>query len=548
MYQAFKRTGIACALTLAGLVGIQTAQAEEKAIEVAASTAIVADWVKAVGGDHVEVHTLIESGSDPHTYQPSPKDVAKLQKQAAIFLIGHGLEQPLEAVLDGYKGPKVAIAEEIAEHDDDHDDHGHEKHDDHGHHGQKHDDHGHEKHEDHGHEKTTKITKDMITQSMMTMKEHAHGGGGIEWAGAFTLEAGSYVWSFEKVDGAYADPAMKMAFIASSGDHPIEAVELKAAELFKAEGKAIKAGGTLSAGTLFSVQFAADKDITTFQVDIAEKGTYVFFCEHMPYEFEATQHFFKTAKGDDVEPVAEVPEGGHEHGHDDHGHDDHGHDKHDDHDDHGHDDHHGHHHGEHDPHIWLDVQKARAAIHLIEEELSKLHPEDAKVFAENAEQYEAKLDELEGWIKASVATIPEANRILITGHNAFGHFAEAYGFRNLGSINPSGTTAHISPDPKHLSELAKAAKAAKVPAVFPETGHSPRLIKALAREAGITVAPALTVDNLGEGEAGTYLGFMHQNTEIIVEALGGKLVEGDHEDHDEHKHDDHDHDHKHHDH
>ena len=206
---------------------------------------------------------------------------------------------------------------------------------------------------------------------------------------AFTLEAGSYVWSFEKVDGAYADPAMKMALIAGSGDHPIEAVELKAAELFKAEGKALTAGGTLSAGTLFSLQFAADKDMTTFQVDIAEKGTYVFFCEHMPYEFEATQHFFKTAKGDDVEAVAEVPEGGYDHGHDEHGHDDH----------------HGHDHGEHDPHIWLNVQKARAAIHLIEEELSKLHPEDAKLFEENAEKYEAKLDELEGWIKASVATI-----------------------------------------------------------------------------------------------------------------------------------------------
>ena len=181
MYQALKRSSTVCALSLAALVGIQSAQAEEKPIEVAASTAIVADWVKAVGGDHVEVHTLIESGSDPHTYQPSPKDVAKLQKQAAIFLIGHGLEQPLEAVLDGYKGPKVAIAEELAEHDDDHDDHGHEKHDEHGHedHGhEKHDDHGHEKHDDHADMKTmttmdmksTMITKGMTTQSMMTTK------------------------------------------------------------------------------------------------------------------------------------------------------------------------------------------------------------------------------------------------------------------------------------------------------------------------------------------------------------------------------------------
>jgi zinc/manganese transport system substrate-binding protein len=440
--------------------------------------------VKAVGGDHVEVHTLIGSGSDPHTYQPSPKDVAKLHKQEAVFLVGHGLEQPLEAVLKGYKGKTLALAEALEGEEGKHDDH--DEHEGHGHDEDKEEHDNHKRH-DHG--------------------EHDEHGAAIEWAGAFSLEAGSYTWSFAKVQGEYADPAMKMLYLPSKGEHPIEVVEAEAGKLFAGEAADLAVDGTLSAGALASLQFDASSDSSIFNIVIAEKGTYVFFAEHMPYEFEADEHFFKTAAGADVEPIAEEPESGHDH-------------------------HHGHDHGEHDPHIWLNVQKALAAIHLIEEQLSALHPEDAKLFSKNAEAYEKELKELEHWIKESVETIPEAHRIVITGHDAFGHYAKAYGFRNLGSLNPSMSTAHISPGPKHLGKLGKLAKAARVPAVFPETGHSPKLIQALAREAGIAVAPALTVDNLGSGEASTYLGFMRHNTEIIVEALGGKVSEDHDHDHD----------------
>ena len=185
-----------------------------------------------------------------------------------------------------------------------------------------------------------------------------------------------------------------------------------------------------------------------------------------------------------------------------------------------------------------------AAVHLIKEHLSELHPENADLFEKNAKFYTTELAELHQWIKTQINTVPEPQRILITGHNAFLHYGAAYGLRNLGSLNPNMSTAHISPDPKHLSELASAARQAKVPALFPEVGHSPKLIKALAREAGINVAPALTVGNLGpeQGETGTYLGLMQLNTEIIVTALGGKTAEA----HEDHKHDhDHEHDHKH---
>ena len=317
---------------------------------------------------HVEVTTLIGRGGDPHVYQPSPRDVARLQEQAAVFYIGHGLEQPLEAVLKGYRGKTFALAEIISgEAEGDHDDHGHEGHD-HDHHGHEHDDHG----QDHG--------------------------GPIEWAGAFTLEVGSYTWSFAKVDGDYADPAMKMIALPGSGSDPIESAEKKAAKLFKKGGQPLAPGGQFTGGIVHKLFFDEDSEKTVFKIEVTEAGTYVFFTEHFPYEFEADEHFFKTADGKDVEPIAEEPEGGHGHGHHHdqdehkghdhagHGHDDHddhaghGHDDHDDHAGHGHDDHAGHHHGEHDPHIWLDVAQARKAIAIIAEELSEMHPDHAAEF------------------------------------------------------------------------------------------------------------------------------------------------------------------------
>ena len=85
---------------------------------------------------------------------------------------------------------------------------------------------------------TTTSTKVTTMMTTATYHDHAHEdhGGPIEWAGAFTLDVGNYVWSFAKVDGAYADPAMKMLALPASGKHPIESTEVQAAKLFKKGG------------------------------------------------------------------------------------------------------------------------------------------------------------------------------------------------------------------------------------------------------------------------------------------------------------------------
>lgn len=69
-------------------------------LPVVATTSIVADVVKQVGGDAVEVKTLLPLGSDPHSYQPAPQDMAAVADAKIIFANGAGLEAFLQPLID----------------------------------------------------------------------------------------------------------------------------------------------------------------------------------------------------------------------------------------------------------------------------------------------------------------------------------------------------------------------------------------------------------------------------------------------------------------
>ena len=61
-------------------------------IQVVTTSIIVADWVENVGGDHVEVFSLLPVGGDPHTFQPGARDVARIADADIVLSIGLGLE------------------------------------------------------------------------------------------------------------------------------------------------------------------------------------------------------------------------------------------------------------------------------------------------------------------------------------------------------------------------------------------------------------------------------------------------------------------------
>jgi len=69
-------------------------------LNVVATTSIVGDVVRQVGGDLVNVNILLPIGSDPHSYQPSPQDVAKISEATLVFANGAGLEEFLQNLIE----------------------------------------------------------------------------------------------------------------------------------------------------------------------------------------------------------------------------------------------------------------------------------------------------------------------------------------------------------------------------------------------------------------------------------------------------------------
>lgn len=79
-------------------------------LKVVATTSIVADIVRQVGGDTVEVTTLIPLGMDIHTYQPSPQDIAKVAEADLVFENGLGLEQFIDTLVQNAGGKAVLVS------------------------------------------------------------------------------------------------------------------------------------------------------------------------------------------------------------------------------------------------------------------------------------------------------------------------------------------------------------------------------------------------------------------------------------------------------
>lgn len=132
---------------------LSAAVAQAADIKAVATFTVLADVVSEVGGDRVEVSSLIGPNGDPHAYEPTPNDVRRVRDADVVFMSGLGLEGWMDRLIatSGFKGKPVVVSEHIhtREMEEEGHEHGHdENHDDEGHdHGHDADDHGHDDHE-----------------------------------------------------------------------------------------------------------------------------------------------------------------------------------------------------------------------------------------------------------------------------------------------------------------------------------------------------------------------------------------------------------------
>jgi manganese/iron transport system substrate-binding protein len=178
-----------------------------------------------------------------------------------------------------------------------------------------------------------------------------------------------------------------------------------------------------------------------------------------------------------------------------------------------------------DPHVWGSAANVISMVKAIRDSLIELSPEDKNKFVENAKRLTDELQQLHIWINQEIKTIPLDKRKLITTHDAFQYYGNAYKIAISGTL--IGISTEEQPSAQTVKKLVESIKKIGVPAIFAETTINPALIKTVAEEAGVKLAPTpLFSDSIGaKGSNGdTYIKMMVANTRAIVEALGGKYT------------------------
>lgn len=167
----------------------------------------------------------------------------------------------------------------------------------------------------------------------------------------------------------------------------------------------------------------------------------------------------------------------------------------------------GHDHGAVDPHFWLDPTRLAAVGEAIADRLAQADPAGAAAYRANAAAFTAQLTTLDAEVETGLATC--TNRDLVTGHSAFGYFAERYGFTQ----EPiSGLSPDLEPRASDLAHVVEFVREHDVRTIYAETIASPLITQALARETGARVAVLDTVEGISdESAADNYPGVMRAN-------------------------------------
>ncbi len=180
--------------------------------------------------------------------------------------------------------------------------------------------------------------------------------------------------------------------------------------------------------------------------------------------------------------------------------------------------HEGDNHGGADPHAWQSVANTKIYVANIRDGLIAADPAGRTTYKANAEAYLTKLDSLENEIRQSLAAIPEANRKLITSHDAFGYFGAAYG---MSFIAPQGVSTEAEISAKGVARIIRQIRKDRIPAVFLENISDPRLMKRISDETGAKIGGTLFSDALSDdkGPAATYIDMMRNNVRQLTMAL-----------------------------
>ncbi|WP_328824384.1 anchored repeat ABC transporter, substrate-binding protein [Verrucosispora sioxanthis] len=173
-------------------------------------------------------------------------------------------------------------------------------------------------------------------------------------------------------------------------------------------------------------------------------------------------------------------------------------------------------HGEIDPHLWQNVRNAIAYVQLIRDTLVGVDPEGAADYRANASAYLRQLEELDTYVRDTIAQIPPSRRHLVTTHDAFGYLGKAYDVQISGFVTPNPAAEPSLADRRRLTETIRNLN---IPAVFLEPNLAARsaTLTEVAREEDLQVCPIY--GDAFDRDVTTYAEMMRFNAESLRDCL-----------------------------
>ncbi|MCW5953492.1 MAG: anchored repeat ABC transporter, substrate-binding protein [Propionibacteriaceae bacterium] len=176
-------------------------------------------------------------------------------------------------------------------------------------------------------------------------------------------------------------------------------------------------------------------------------------------------------------------------------------------------------HGEIDPHLWQNVRNAMSYVEIMRDTLIEVDPEGARYYAANTVSYLAELEALDAEVRETIAEVRQGRRTLVTTHDAFGYLAAAYDVRIAGFVTPNPA---VEPSLAERKRLTETIRNLHVPAVFLEPNLAARssTLVEVAKEQGIAVCPIY--GDAFDQRVTSYLDMMRFNATSIRDCLGGR--------------------------
>lgn len=183
-----------------------------------------------------------------------------------------------------------------------------------------------------------------------------------------------------------------------------------------------------------------------------------------------------------------------------------------------------------DPHVWFDIRLWMTVVESVRDKLIEHDRASAVMFDTDTQIYLQQLADLHDYVLKLAQSVAENQRMLVTAHDAFSYFGRSYGFQ-VRSPQDISTANEIDID--GTQKIVQMILDRRIAAIFAEPSVPKQSIidlqKAVTSEGyAIKIGGHLYSDALGaeNSAAGTYIGMVTHNIEIIVNALhGGKVSE-----------------------